>query len=303
MRVASTQFHATMNTALQDANSRLEGILQQMSNGLRVQRPSDDPIASVRIARLTREEAALDQYLENIGALRSRLRQNEELLDGMSRDIMQARDLMVWAADGANTTQDLQAMSTSLIASRDSLMYSANSIDQEGRYLFSGTATATAPMAFNAAAAAGARYSFAGNTDPQRVVVGNGVTQDANVHLQEMADVLNRLDLAIEALQTPGATANDPAVRTVLVATLNGLDTGLDAVSAKIARLGGAQTTLETLETNHANVSLSNKQAMITLGQLDYGDAAVKLNGYTTAVQATQKAYAKVSALSLFDTI
>ena len=95
MRVASTQFHATMNTALQDANSRLEGILQQMSNGLRVQKPSDDPIASVRIARLTREEAALDQYLENIGALRSRLGQNEELLDGMSRDVMQARDLMV----------------------------------------------------------------------------------------------------------------------------------------------------------------------------------------------------------------
>lgn len=303
MRVASTQFHATMNTALQDANSRLEGILQQMSNGLRVQKPSDDPIASVRIARLTREEAALNQYLENIGALRSRLGQNEELLDGMSRDVMQARDLMVWAADGSNTTQDLQAMSTSLVALRDSLMYSANSIDQEGRYLFSGTATATAPMAFNGAAAVGARYSFAGNTDPQRVVVGNGVTQDANVHLQEMADVLNRLDLAIDALQTPGATANDPAVRTVLVATLNGLDTGLDAVSAKIARLGGAQTTLETLETNHANVSLSNKQAMITLGQLDYGDAAVKLNGYTTAVQATQKAYAKVSALSLFDTI
>jgi flagellar hook-associated protein 3 FlgL len=182
-------------------------------------------------------------------------------------------------------------------------MYSANSIDQEGRYLFSGTATATAPIAFNGAAAAGTRYSFAGNTDPQRVVVGNGVTQDANVHLQEMADVLNRLDLSIDALQVPGATANDPAVRTVLVGTLNGLDTGLDAVSAKIARLGGAQTTLETLETNHANVSLSNKQAMITLGQLDYGDAAVKLNGYTTAVQATQKAYAKVSALSLFDTI
>lgn len=303
MRVASTQFHATMNTALQNANTRLEGILQQMSNGLRVQKPSDDPIASVRIARLTREEAALDQYLENIGALRSRLGQNEELLDGMSRDVMQARDLMVWAADGTNTTQDLQAMSTSLVTLRDSLMYSANSIDQEGRYLFSGTATATAPIAFNGAAAAGTRYSFAGNTDPQRVVVGNGVTQDANVHLQEMADVLNRLDLAIDALQTPGATANDPAVRSVLVATLNGLDTGLDAVSAKIARLGGAQTTLETLETNHANVSLSNKQAMITLGQLDYGDAAVKLNGYTTAVQATQKAYAKVSALSLFDTI
>ncbi|WP_026224582.1 flagellar hook-associated protein FlgL [Methyloversatilis thermotolerans] len=303
MRVASTQYHATMNTALQNANTRLAYIMQQMANGERVQKPSDDPISSVRIARLTREEAALDQYLSNIGALRSRLSQNEELLDGMSNDILQARDLMVWAADGTNTSEDLTAMSSSLIALRDSLRYSANSIDQEGRYLFSGTATATEPIAYNAAAAAGARYTFAGNTDPQRVVVGNGVTQDANVALPEMATMLNQLDLAIEALQAPGATANDPAVRSVLVGTLNGLDDGLDAVSAKIARLGGAQTTLETMETNHTNVSLSNQQALITFGQLDYGDAAVKLNGFTTAVQATQKAYAKVSTLSLFDAL
>ena len=42
---------------------------------------------------------------------------------------------------------------------------------------------------------------------------------------------------------------------------------------------------------------------MLALGELDYGEAAVRLNGYTVAVQATQKAYAKVSALSLFDVL
>jgi flagellar hook-associated protein 3 FlgL len=57
------------------------------------------------------------------------------------------------------------------------------------------------------------------------------------------------------------------------------------------------------MDTNHSNVSLSNQQALIDLGQLDYGDAAVKLNGYTSAVQATQKAYAQVSKLSLFDVV
>ena len=74
-------------------------------------------------------------------------------------------------------------------------------------------------------------------------------------------------------------------------------------LGGKIAGLGGAQNILATMDTNHANVSLSNQQALIDLGQLDYGDAAVKLNGYTTAVQATQKAYAQVSKLSLFDVI
>jgi flagellar hook-associated protein 3 FlgL len=301
MRVASTQYHTTMNTALQKASFRLEHVMQQMASGQRIQVPSDDPVTSVRIARLGREESALDQYRANIGALRSRLQQNEALLDGTTNDILQARDLMVWAIDGGNTSQDVEAMAGSLVALRDSLFFASNSIDQEGRFLFSGTATATATTSHDPAAVVGSRYTATGNGDAQHVVVGNGVTQRANTTLQEMADLLNHLDRAVETLRTPGVSVNDPAVRGVLTATLNGLDTGLDAVNSKIANLGGAQNLLDTLDDNHANVSLSNRQAMLTLGQLDYGEAAVHLNGYTTAVQATQKAYAKVSALSLFD--
>lgn len=303
MRVASTQYHTTMNSALQNASYRLEHVMQQMASGLRIQVPSDDPVTSVRIARLTREEAALDQYKSNIGALRSRLQQNEALLDGSVSDILQARDLLVWAADGGNTSQDVEAMANSLAALRDSLFYTANSVDQEGRYVFSGTATATAAISLDPAAASGARYTATGNSDPQHVVVGNGVTQAANATLAEMAPLLNLLDRAIDTLRVPGVSVNDPLVRPVLTGALDGLDAALDDVNTKIATIGGAQNMLDTLSDNHANVSLSNRQAMVTLGQLDYGEAAVQLNGYTTAVQATQKAYAKVSALSLFDLI
>ncbi len=303
MRVASTQFHTTMNTALQMAQSRVEKVMQHMATGQRVLLPSDDPIASVRLARLSREESALDQYRDNIGALAVRLRQNEVLLDGMSRDMLQMRDLLVWAADGSNTADDLQAMAGSLVALRDSLYASANSRDQEGRYLFSGTASHSPTIGFDALAAPGARYTFTGNTALQQVVVGNGVTQAANVPLDEMAAFLNQLDLSIADLTTPGVTVNDPAVRGRLTTTMVQLDVTLGSVSARIARLGGAQVTLDTLDTGHANVSLSNKQAVLALGQLDYGDAAVRLNGYTIALQATQKAYARVSALSLFDVV
>ena len=303
MRVASTQYHTTMNTALQNASYRLEHVMQQMASGLRIQVPSDDPVTSVRLARLTREEAALSQYAENIGALRSRLQQNEALLQGTVSDVLQARDLMVWASDGGNTPDDVAAMANQLVSLRDSLFYSANTIDQEGRFLFSGTATATPTVTCDTSAASGARYTATGNAATQQVVVGNGVTQSANTTLQEMAPLLNLLDRTIDTLRTPGANVNDPLVRPVLTATLDGLDTALNAVNTKIATVGGAQNMLQTLEDNHANVSLANRQAVLALGQLDYGDAAVKLNGYTTAVQATQKAYAKVSALSLFDMI
>lgn len=303
MRIASTQYHGTMNTALQDASARAQEMLERIASGKKLSVPSDDPVTAVRLSRLTREEAALTQYRENISALSTRLQQNEALLDGMSTDLLEARDLLVWAADGGNTPEDVAAMAGSLKSLRDSLFYTANSRDQEGRYVFSGTATNTATVSFDATQPPGSRYGWTGNAGMQQVVVGNGITQSANVPLDQAAALLNQLDRTIATFETGTASVNDPAVRAELTATLTSVDAGIDDINTLIAGLGGAQNTLRTLGDNHANVSLSNQQAGLTLGALDYSEAAVKLQGYTTALQATQKAYAKVSGLSLFDVI
>ncbi len=127
MRIATTQFHATMNTALQNANARLEHVMQQMSTGQRLLLPSDDPISNVRLSRMAREDAALTQYRDNISALSTRLMQNETALGSMVQDMLQVRDLLVWARDGSNTSEDVNAMASSLTALRDSLFYSSNS--------------------------------------------------------------------------------------------------------------------------------------------------------------------------------
>nr|WP_294865024.1 flagellar hook-associated protein FlgL [uncultured Pseudogulbenkiania sp.] len=303
MRVASNQFQASMSAAMQSANSRLADLQQQMSSGDRLLVPSDDPVASVRLLRLQREEAALTQYRDNIAALRSRLSMNESYLDGMSKDMMQARDLLVWAADGGNTADDLRAMSSSLANLRDSLFYAANTKDQEGRYLFSGTASATQTIAVDNTQPAGSRYSFSGNTDRQQVVIGHGVTQPANVTLEDLAAFLNQLDQTIDTLQSPTLDPGNPSVGQTVRQTLDGTDTALKAIGVKIAQLGGAQNTLQMMDDNHSNVSLANQQSIANLGNLDYAEASINMNSYLLAVQASQKAYGKISALSLFDVI
>lgn len=303
MRIASTQYHTTMNTALQTASSQLQNILQKMASGERYSLPSESPIANVRMSRLTREEATLDQYLDNIATLQSTMARNEAVLTGMSADMLSARDLLVWAADGSNTSEDVIAVAGSLRPLMESLFYNGNTLDAEGRYVFSGTASDRPTVSYDPAAALGSRYTATGNTEAQLVAVGNGITQPANVSLTEMADALNVLERIAETLQTPGVNINDPAVRAEIAAALNGLDDAINLNSTKIATMGGSQNILETLRANHSNVSLSNKQAALVIGQLDYGDAAVKMNGYTAAIQATQKAYSQVSRLSLFDTI
>lgn len=301
MRVASSQYQSQINIALQQNQERINYLTQQMSSGLRIQLPSDDPVGNVRISRLTREEAMITQYKDNIATVKVRLLKNENYLDSMVTDMGQARDLLVWAADASNAPDDLNAMTQSLVAMRDSVMYTANLKDQEGRYMFSGTLTDQDAITYDASAAVGSRYSYTGNTESQVVVVGNGVTQAANVNLKDLETWLNKIDQVITTLSAPGVRTSDPAVRTVVSAALDGTDQGMELLTGKIAMLGGAQNILTTLDSNLSNVSLSNNMAMLDLKKTDMGAAAIDLTGYQTALEATYKAYAKVGTISLFD--
>jgi flagellar hook-associated protein 3 FlgL len=303
MRIATSQYQSTMNLSLQLNQERISYLTQQMANGQRIQLPSDDPVDSVRLSRLHREEAAVGQYRDNIAALKIRLTKNETYLTSMINDMQQGRDLLVWSSDGGNTPADLAAMVSPLTALRESILYTANTVDQEGRYLFSGTLTGTAAISFDAAAALGARYTFTGNTNDQTVVVGNGITQVANGNAAGMEVLLNQLDRTIAALGTPGVSANDPATRALLTANLDGFDTALDLAAGKVAVLGGSQNIIATLDNNHGNVSLSNRMALTDIGQLNYGLAATELNGYTNALQATYKAYSRIGNMSLFSAL
>ena len=303
MRIATSQYQAMMTQSLQINQERITYVTQQMANGNRIQLPSDDPVDSVRMSRLKREEATIAQYRSNIAAVQERMSKNEGLLNNMVNDMGSGRDLLVWASNGSNTSQDLNAMVTSLTALRDSLMYNSNTKDQEGRYIFSGTVTGSPAMAYNAAAPLGSRYSYSGNTNDQMVVVGNGITQVGNQNVNGLEQLLNQLDTTISTLSAPNVDANDPTVRAALKANLDGFDTAMGLISGKVAVIGGQQNILKTIDANHENVSLANQTAILDIGQLDVGAAAIELNGYQTALEASYKAYSKIGTLSLFSAL
>jgi flagellar hook-associated protein 3 FlgL len=303
MRIASSQYQSMMNQSLQKNQERISYVTQQMANGNRIQLPSDDPVDSVRMSRLKREEAAVKQYRDNIAAVQQRMSKTEGYLQNMVNDMQSGRDLLVWAADGSNTPDDLKSMVTSLTSLRDSILYTANTIDQEGRHVFSGTVTGSTPIAYDATQPLGARYSYAGNTNAQTVVVGNGITQTANQNVKSLEKLLNQLDQTIDTLSNSSRDANDATVKATLSANLDGFDDAMDLLSGKVAVLGGQQNILSTIDANHQNVSLSNQMAINDIGQLDVGAAAIELNGYSTALQATYKAYSKIGTLSLFSAL
>lgn len=300
MRIATTQYQATMGRSLELNQTMVSRLTEQMATGNKISVPSDDPITNVRISRLNREEAIVSQYRENIGAVKIRLAKNETYLTGMVNDLGTVHDQMVWAADGSNTPDDLHAMVESLEALRDSILYSANTRDQEGKYIFSGTETTKQPIVL---AGDGVSYTYAGNTKEQKVVVGNGITQAVNADVSGVEALLTNLNKTIEALRTTTTRSSEEPLKSMISGTMDTIQAGQDALAGRIAKFGGAQTVLGTLDSNHANVSLSNNTARHDLSALDYGVASTELAGYNMALQASYQSYSKISNLSLFNVL
>ncbi|WP_153099501.1 flagellar hook-associated protein 3 [Paraburkholderia hayleyella] len=301
MRVPSQRFGNMMIQTLRASNQKISHLMLQMDSGRRILKPSDDPIGGVRLLLLEREAAVLNQYRGNIGTLSIRLQQNESHLDSLLKSVMSTQDLMLAAADGSTTSADLNALAGTLESLKETLVQGTGVKDSEGNYLFSGTLTSTSPLQYDPSAPAGSRYSYAGNNGQQHVVVGHDVTLAANTSLEHMAELVNHLDAALEALKAPGANANDPATRALIDASLGSLTNGVNHLSAQIARLGGAQNTLDLLDQSHEAMLVSNGEAANMVGQLDYAKAYDEMSNYMVAVQGTYKVYGRVAQLSLFD--
>ncbi|MFI7868767.1 flagellar hook-associated protein FlgL [Ectopseudomonas khazarica] len=301
MRITNSQITSMMHNSMNVSSAELGKLMQQMATGKRILLPSDDPIASVRVLRVEREEASLEQFRKNIANVSGSLSTQEANLKSTSDAMLNVRDLLLWAANGSNTSEDLAAMAGELSIIEDTIVSFANVRDEEGRYLFSGTLSDTQALTFDAATQT---YSLTGNDKHRQAAVANGVLVDENVTAASVygtgVGMLNELRGLINTLQDPALDATDPAVRQQVVDTMAALDDAHGRVLGSITDLGGRQNALTLLTDSNEDVSLVNQKIEGELSQLDYAGATIDLNNYQLALGATQKTYLKINEMSLF---
>jgi len=301
MRISNAQITATMHGSLNTSSERLGKLMQQMATGERMLLPSDDPISAVRVLRIQREEATLTQYRTNIANVSGNLSKQEANLKAASDTMLSVRDLLLWAANGSNTSEDLAAIANELGNLEKTILSFANVRDEEGRYLFSGTLSDRPAITFDAATQT---YQLSGNDQHRQAAVANGVLVEENVTAAQVfgggVGMLNDLNALVTALSDPALDANDPAVHASITATLNSLDATHGELLGAVSELGGRQNTLTLLSSSNEDVSLVNQKIEGELSQLDYATASIDLNNYQLSLQATQKTYLKINGLSLF---
>lgn len=296
MRITNAQINAIMNSSLGHNAAATGKLMQQMATGKRIIVPSDDPIASVRLLRIAREESSLTQYQHNIKSLSGRLSAAETNLQAGSDTLLEMRDLLIWAANrSAYSDENLTSMASELASLEETFVSYLNVRDEEGRYYFSGTMTDQPAVTL-----AAGTYTLTGNNKHREVAVSNGVLIKDNVTAADVLagapGFLNQLHTLVDQMQTAPGT-----ITTEISAAIGALDQIVGSLSGQITELGGRQNTLSLLKDSQADVSLVNQKIEGELSSLDYAEASLDLSNYQVALQATQKSYLKLHSLNLFD--
>nr|WP_318382040.1 flagellar hook-associated protein FlgL [uncultured Enterobacter sp.] len=313
MRISTQMMYEQNMRGITNSQSKWLAYGEQMSTGQRVNRPSDDPIAASQAVVLSQAQAQNNQYSLARTFATQKVSLEENVLGQVTTAVQSAQSKIVNASNDSLSDDDRASLATDLQGIRDQLMNLANSTDGNGRYIFGGYKTATAPFDQTTGAYSGGTDAITQQVDAARTMViahtGNAVFDTLTSNAQKEPDgtpsetsLFKMLDTAIAALNTP-VSGDETAKETAQAAvdkTSRGLSNSLNNVLSVRAELGTQLNELDNLDSLGSDRTLSQAQQMSDLVDVDWSAAISSYTMQQTALQASYKAFSDMQGMSLF---
>jgi flagellar hook-associated protein 3 FlgL len=211
MRISTEQLYNRSIQSVLDNQGTLSDIQTQLSSGKKLLRPSDDPVGTSQLIRLTEDIDLLQQYNKNNNLLTNSLEQEETVLSSINTSVNRARVLMIQSGNGIIGPDDRQAIGVEIEQIRDQVFDLMNSRNPAGEYIFAGFQSASPAFSFNASAT-GNKYSFEGDQGENKIKVSDTVTLQVNNSGRDVfEDVFSRFQASITG--SVGATASQLSVQ------------------------------------------------------------------------------------------
>jgi flagellar hook-associated protein 3 len=144
MRVTSIIPNVEYN--MQQAEQALATAEQQLSTGLRVNQPSDDPAAAGAMVRSLAASANVDQYTSNVSTMQAQMQTADSAISSMVTALNSAITAGTAGGDGTYSAADLQSCVAQVENALSSVVSAANT-SYQGIYLFAGSENTSAPFA------------------------------------------------------------------------------------------------------------------------------------------------------------
>jgi len=289
MRVTEQMRYDSVANNLSQLSSRQAKAAQEAQTGVRVNLPSDDPIAAAQLARLAASQSQVTARRSTISSVRGDAELAESSLQQASDLLASARELAMQGGNGALNANERATLAQQVKDIRDQLVGVANTKGTSG-YLFAGSATETKPFS--------ATGAFNGNDDAHVVDIGNSTPSAVNASGAKAftsaggRDVFGDLDALYNAL-----SANDTDAVT---ASLDGLDRSRTQITNAQTAIGITLNKLDASDAVQSAIDLQNSKSMSDIGAADPAKAYSNLVQLNNALQQSVSVGKSILDLAAF---
>lgn len=138
MRISTAWAQQLSVNAMAVQQTKLAKLQQQMSSGLRVSTPAEDPAAAVRVLDLDKTIAKTQQHQNNIYTARGRLNLEESALETANNIIFRAKELTIQAKNDSLNSSDRLAIKFEIDQLIEQMAGVTNTQNANGEFIFSG---------------------------------------------------------------------------------------------------------------------------------------------------------------------
>ena len=303
MKISTGLYFDRSTQQLSGVQSRLTKVQEQLSTGLQIVKPSDEPDKASLVTRLEGELARQASYQETLKSVNVRLTAEETALKNTSDVMYRIKELAVQAASDTVSAQDRQGIALEISTLREQILTLANSQDSNGNYLFSGSKAGE--PAFSKDALGRVRYD--GDQARMQVNVGDNRRMNLNMPGSDAFSRIVRDDakggkVGVDFFQSLAdlTAAVNSSDRTAIHRGLAEVDMLQQGITNGLGQIG-ADLSVVDLQTNVLDqVVLRLKTTRSDIEDLDYTEAITRMNKDQLALEAAQSSFAKISQLSLF---
>src|SRR4051812_18508256 len=112
LRVTTQVQVSTAADNLRNQSDRIANLQEQIQTGLRVNKPSDDPLAAASIIQINAQDSQLTTFLGNIDDATNTLNSSVSTLTDVSNLLTQARQLALQGADSSTSGAEYSALAS-----------------------------------------------------------------------------------------------------------------------------------------------------------------------------------------------
>lgn len=296
----------SFNSKVDNMNEQMESVATIREKILKNQSrltPSEDPVATINSIESHKIVDKNKQFIKNINSLSNSMGRDEEYLTTISNIQNRMKELVINSSSGNRSSDDRHAYGEELDQLITTYTSTLNSRDVNGDYIFSGTNSKTVPIQKDKEG----KWISTDIVGKRDVQISNGCWISANISISGVMNIgdnkkisfLNKMQDYQKTLMN-NKKPNPNELIVLSEGTLHELENNFDNIQSVLTRLGGKQKTLELAKNSMEDINLMYQTNISKDDQADLPKLTSLAQMQTIAIQMSQKIFARVNQLNLF---